>query len=201
VAGPDRVRGFVAQSMRGQKPNRAQTEPYVFPSATAAYTFIVPKAGYWKFVGWGPGGQGSGGATAGASGAYVEITKFLPLNSRVTIAVAQASDTVFTFPDGSVATAGKASAATAGAASGGDVNLAGTAGVLTGGNVGNPGLGTGGGAGGAAGSGSGGAGAPANLPYRGGVGGSTTGPGVGAGSAESTVTLPTGLALAMFVRV
>jgi hypothetical protein len=193
---------MVGQGMVARKANARQTEPYVFPAATSSYTFTPPKSGYWKFVAWGPGGTGTGGVSAGASGAYIEITRFLTPAQPVTISVAQASDTVLTFSDGKVVTAGKATAATAGAASGGDVNLAGTTGVLTGALVGNAGLGTGGGAGGAAGSGSGGAGAPANLPYRGGVGsGGTGGPGIGAGSSENVVTTLTGLALAVFVRV
>lgn len=199
-----KLRGFVGQKMSGTKPNPKLQEPFSFPSATTNYAFTPPKAGYWKFVGWGPGAQGLGVPNgSGASGAYVEVTKFLTPAQTVAISVAQQADTVFTFPDGSTATAAKAAGMTGGLASGGDINLSGTAGSATGSLAGGSGLGTGGGLGGAAGGGaSGGPGAPANLPYRGGVGGtaSATGPGVGGGLAENSTGFGTGLALAVFIR-
>jgi hypothetical protein len=158
-------------------------EPQHFPAGT--YTFKAPVAGDWKFVGWGPGGGSNAGAAGGASGAYVEVTRHLAAGQKVDIVVRDSSvttATTITFPDGTVASAGGASGATAGVASivnrkPGDVMLDGTAGKPTGTAAnGDAGQGTGGGAGGTGGTfpstDSGGAGAPANLPYRGGNGGS-----------------------------
>lgn len=193
------LRGFVGQGMDGRKAGIARHEPFSFPVATSPYIFIPPITGHWKFILWGPGGTYDTGSTAGASGAYVEITKFLIPTTPVTITVRSTADTTVTFVDGTAATAGKASLAVAGIASGGDVNLNGTAGVASGTHSGNPGLGTGGGAGGAAAPGSGGAGAPAMLPYRGGVGGSSTFGGVAAGASEGG-TQGEGLALAVFLH-
>lgn len=151
-----------------------------------SWTFTPPRPGYWKFVLRGHGGGGSGGVTGGASGAYVEVTKYLTSPQSVALIVGSfgGGDTTATFPGGSVATAGAASGAVAGVASGGDVNLNGAAGVPTGGNNGNPGTGTGGGSGGIASGSSGGAGAPANLPFHGSTGASNAIPGPGAGGAE-----------------
>jgi|SRR5579859_2055141 len=178
-------------------------QPFSFPAAAAAYTFSPPTSGYWKFVTWGAGGTGSNGTVAGSSGAYAEITKFLTPASKVSIVVPLSGDTVLTFPDGTVVTAGKAAngGGSPGVASGGDVNLAGSTGGLTGSHVGNPGLGTGGGLGGPVALGSGGAGAPANLPYRGGDGGGSSVPGTGGGGAESAGgVFGAGLVLAVFMR-
>lgn len=154
------IKGFVAQGMDGRKRYPAQQQPYNFP--TGAWSFTPPKAGFWKFIIWSPGG-GSDTGTAGASGAYSEITKRLSTAQTVTGVTGRfnASDSSVTFPDGVVVTCTRAVNGTPGAASGGDVNLAGSAG-------GAAGLGTGGGA---AGSSTGGAGAPANAPYKGGAGG------------------------------
>lgn len=177
-------------------------EPFSFPTASSAYTFTPPVAGYWKFVAWGCGGDGTSGTSAGSSGAYIEVTRFLTPATPVTIAVNGSNATVITFADGSVVTAGGGAQAVAGVATGGDVNLNGTSGVLTGSLAGNPGQGTGGGAGAPAASGSGGAGAPGNLPYRGGQGGSTARTatvGGGAGEGASSVR-GQGLALAVFLH-
>jgi hypothetical protein len=179
-------------------------EPYVFPGASSAYSFVVPYTGEWKFVGWGPGGSGSPSG-GGGSGGYFEISRNLVRGQVVTITagIAAVSDTSVALPDGSTATATRANGATQGAGSGGDYNLDGSAGVAAGTNPGNAGLGTGGGAGGTAGSGSGGSGAPARLPYRGGRGGVGSGTGgVGAGSGEQGVaTIPgaSGLVLAVLM--
>lgn len=198
------LRGFAGQSMVARKTNKAAQEPYSFPVGGSTYSFVPPRAGYWKFVAWGPGGAGAAGVTAGASGAYGEITRFLTPATPVTIAVATNADTVITFADGKVATAGKAALAVAGVASGFDYMLNGTAGVATGNIAGNPGQGTGGGGGGTPGGGSGGAGAPARLPYRGGTGsgGSTSNvAGNGAGDRDGgTTSTGQGLVLAVFIK-
>lgn len=183
--------------------NRADQEPpHVFAGTDVSYTFTPPKAGRWKFVGWGPG------HSSGASGAYVEITRFLNTSQSATLHVGGqgVSDTTITLP-GAVATAGRAAAGpVVGAATGGDVNLAGSL-PGTGGSDGVAGLGTGGGAGGD-GDGStydGGGGAPANLPFRGAAGGdenANEGPGVGAGAGGRGAGLypgGPGLILAVYV--
>lgn len=149
-------------------PNRQ--EPYTFGGGTT-YSFSPPVAGLWKFVGW-----GAGGGNGGASGSYFEITKYLRTTDVVAIVtgVTGVSNTTVTFPDGAVATAGRADPSTTpGTATGGDVNLAGSAPEVSG-------LGTGGGTA-VAGQG---AGAPANLPYRGGSGSTGQGlaPGGGGGA-------------------
>jgi hypothetical protein len=192
---------MAAKKKRPNFSNLGTGPVYIFPhTAAGAYSFSPPASGKWKFVGWGCGGGGLAGTSGGASGAYVEITRFLTKNQVVTISVVSGADTVIAMPDGTVATAGKASAAVAGAASGGDVNLAGTAGVLSG--NGNPGLGTGGGLGGTVTTNIGGAGAPANLPFRGGAGEGQLVPagigGYGAGALDSHNGLP-GIVLAMFI--
>jgi hypothetical protein len=165
----------------GFPPRIGVVEPYVFPAAASAYSFVVPYTGEWKFVGWGAGGAGTAGSGPGASGGYFEISRSLRRGTVVTITAGlNTADTSVVLP-GATATATRGNNATAGAATGGDVNLAGTAGPGVG-NPGTAGLGTGGGAGGGAG---GGSGAPANLPYRGGEGGpSAAVGGVGAGAGE-----------------
>lgn len=140
------------------------------------FSFSPPKAGYWKFVLWGAGDGSNGG---GASGGYAEKTLFLDPSQAARLVVGSRAAggpggaSTATFPDGQVVTCGGGNAATPGIGSGGNVNLAGSA-------PGAAGLGTGGGIAHT------GAGAPANLPYRGGAGGSspTTGSGgtPGAGS-------------------
>jgi hypothetical protein len=173
-------------------------QPFLFPDP-GTLSFTPPVSGYWKFVGWGGGGNGTSGTIAGGSGAYVEITKFLTTSSVVTIVTGTyRGDTTFTFSDGTVATAGGApgGAGAAGIASGGDINLNGSAGV-SGAGTGNAGLGTGGGPGGASGT-RGGSGSPANLPYRGCTGGGLF---VGTGTPDTTsLNGGPGLALATFIR-
>ena len=188
--------------MSGRRRNKLAMEPYSFPTTPSTYSFLVPRAGYWKFVGWGAGGKGNAGVSGGASGAYFESTRFLPRGAAVSVAVPTTGDTVITFPDGKVVTAGAATFGVAGAAFGGDLNLAGTAGMASGGSPGAAGQGTGGGGGGAGAGASGGAGAPANLPYRGGAGGgSGEQPGVGAGATEnSNAQVGPGLVLAVYLR-
>jgi hypothetical protein len=185
-------------------------QPYSFPASQTAYSFTPPVAGRWKFVGWAPGGSGSN-TTSGGSGGYFEITRRVTPAHTIAITVGRQllSDTSVVLPDGSTATATRGSGATAGAATGGDVNLAGTAGSGSGIN-GVAGLGTGGGAGGTLNGGNdGGAGAPANLPYRGGVGGNGggasgpegTGPGAGGGRTGSAAQVAggAGFVLAIFL--
>lgn len=196
------LRGFVGQGLRAQKPNRRATEPFSFPTAAATYVFVPPRAGYWKFVGQGPGAAGSSGVASGGSGAYGEITRFLTPATPVSIVVNAVNDTTVTFLDGKVCTAGKATAAVGGSASGWDLSFSGSNGTATGGTTGTPGLGPGGGPGGPGTVGAGGAGAPGTLNYRGGSGGSTTFPGVGAGGAENGGNTGIGqpAALAVFIR-
>jgi hypothetical protein len=151
----------------------------VFQYPPGTFTFRPNKAGYWKFVCWGPGGgeDNTGSAPVGSgSGGYVEYTRFMGPAETTTIVVAPPPigagvPTTVTFADGRVLSAGPgvgaSSGGAGGSASGGDVNLPGSASGLAG-------LGTGGGAA------SQGAGAPANLPFRGGDGagnGSGTAPG------------------------
>lgn len=173
--------------------------PYLYPPGS--HTFTAPVTGYWKFVGWGPGGS-LDFANGGGSGGYFEITKRLRAQQTVAVVVGPGSstttDTTATFPDGTVATAGRANQATAGTASLSgyylptDVTLSGS--TATGSNPGPSGSGTGGGAGGTG--AGGGAGAPANSPFKGGAGGTngataTAGsgqtPGGGAGNGNSPV--------------
>jgi hypothetical protein len=149
--------------------------PYVFPAGSK--TWPAPASGHWKFIAWGAGGQDVSGGNGGGSGAYVEITKILMRGQAVSVVVGvgnSTTDTKLTFPDGTIATAGRASGATGGTAtitgnlSNSDVLLNGTTG---GAGAGGAGAGTGGGA---AGSGAAsGCGAPANLPFYGGDGSST----------------------------
>lgn len=188
--------------MRAQKLNKLLQQPFVFTGGS--FTFTAPKAGYWKFVAWGPGGSGAG--SGAASGSYGEITRFVGRLQTVAVAAPPpGADTTLTFADGSIATAGQASGSVAGVASGFDTSLPGTAGTVGGtSSAGGAGQGTGGGAGGAnAGANDGGAGAPAILPYRGGRGGSgTTGAtGYGAGSGQLGGVGGVGLVLAVFMRV
>lgn len=171
---PGIARRPIATASGARSTQTAATSPQQFPPGS--YTFTPTVSGWWKFVAWG-GGEGGSGVTGGGSGGYCEITKFLTTGQTVAVVVGKgfdasssATSSTATFPDGTVATAGAASGATGGTASGGDVNLNGSAGGN--GGAGAAGLGTGGGA---AGTGSGGgAGAPANLPFRGGDGASTT---------------------------
>lgn len=192
--------------------------PYQY--APGSYTFTAPVTGYWRFVLWGSGGVATTGGQGGASGSYVELTRFLRAQQTVSLVVrdsASTSATTATFLDGTVASAGSANTTTAGTASItgraelGDVTLSGSLGGASGGaNAGAAGLGTGGGAGGAGGSGDpGGAGAPANLPFTGGAGGAggvtaiaTHGrsPGGGGGASVSGSSGGDGLALALLVR-
>jgi hypothetical protein len=176
--------GLVGQSQVAGKPWQAVTQPSVYPDP-GTYTFTPPINGYFKFVGWGGGGNGSSGVYGGGSGSCVEATRLLTVNQSVTMVVgATHVDTTFTFPDGTVITAGGTTNQAGGIASGinanlGDVGINGTAGPSNGGTAG-PGLGTGGGPGGGV---NGGAGVPANLPCRGPSGGGAfTTNGYGAGS-------------------
>lgn len=179
----------------GFPPRIGVVEPYTFPAAATAYSFVVPYTGKWKFVGWGPGGE-SGLTESGGSGGYFEITRPLRRGSVVTITAgykegATRTNTIVVLPSGETATATRATNTTAGTATGGDVNLAGSAGLSSSGANGNAGLGTGGGPGGTGSGGTepGGAGAPANLPYRGGQGGgfgaTPRSAGIGAGAGVS----------------
>jgi len=191
------VKGLVAQTMDGRKSNPDPGQPpHIFPAGS--WIFTPPRAGQWKFVAWGPGGHGGNGA----SGAYFEKTVSLSIVSTVQIVVGTPtlSDTTVTFPNGIVATAGRAAGSAVGVATGGDVNLAGSTSASVG-------LGTGGGRAGTGGAGAG-SGAPANLPYRGGPGAdiaafsqANNSPG-GGGTNDGIVPTPggAGLVLAVFVR-
>lgn len=150
--------------------------PFQFPPGS--YTFTVPKSGYWLFAGW-SGGSKTGATNAGCSGAYGEITKVLVVGQAVTIKVgpedgSALTNTILTFPDGTVSTLVNAAADTPGTATGTwDYSLAGSLGGLTGTSAsGAAGAGTGGGVGGVgSGATAGGGGAPAKLPFRGAIGG------------------------------
>ena len=169
----------IASVYATQSEQTAATSPQQFPPGS--YTFTPTVSGRWKFVLCGGGGYVS--PDGGGSGAYAEITKFLTTGQTVALVTgrgantdAAGTDSTATFPDGTVVTAGAASGNTGGVATGGDVNLDGSDGGLDiDSSAGGNGLGTGGGAGGP-GTGvniyGGGAGAPANLPFRGGAGGS-----------------------------
>lgn len=150
--------------------------PYSFPAGS--YTFTPPTNGYWLFVGWSGGGK-LAGTYSGCSGAYGEITRPLTKAQSVSIKVgpedgSAATNTILTFPDGTVSTLVNASGDTPGVATGTwDYSLDGSLGGLTGTSAsGTAGQGTGGGAGGVgSGSTAGGAGSPARLPFRGAKGG------------------------------
>jgi len=151
--------------------------PYSFPPGS--YSLVIPKSGYWLFVGWSAGSK-LGATYTGCSGAYGEITKALLAGQIISISVGPEdstgalANTVLTFPDGAVATLTNASADTPGAATGQwDYSLAGSLGGLTSTSAnGSAGSGTGGGVGGVGSGGiAGGAGAPGRLPFRGGRGG------------------------------
>jgi hypothetical protein len=173
---------------------------YNFPRGS--YTFAAPKAGYWKFVGWGPGGagDGTGSGRAGDAGGYFEKTVYLDPSHPVAVVVpAGAAATTVTLPNGAVLTANQgadgSAAAAGGTATGGDVNLSGA-------TAGNAGSGTGGAAAGGA---PNGGGASANLPFRGPAGGDSTLPtpgygGGGYGSGAVNFKGGPGHVLALFVK-
>lgn len=189
--------------------------PYSFPPGS--YSLVIPKSGYWLFVGW-SGGSKFGVVNTGCSGAYGEITKPLLAGEAVSIKVgpedgAALTNTILTFPDGTVVTLVNAAADTVGTATGAwDYSLPGSLGGLTGTSAnGADGLGTGGGAGGLGSGGSaGGAGAPGRLPFRGGRGAGfrfatvIRGMSPGAGGCDSATNdgdvAGTGLVLADLVR-
>lgn len=173
----------IASVYATQSEQTAATSPQQFPPGS--YTFTPTVSGWWKFVLWGGGARGSG--YGGGSGAYCETTKFLTTGQTAALVVGRgegsgggAQGSSVTFLDGTVVNAGAAALEVGGTATGGDVNLNGSNGGIDGGGGGNGGngLGTGGGLGGLfepnAG---GGAGAPANLPFRGGVGSTLGSPG------------------------
>ena len=166
----------IASAFAAQSEQVAAASPQMF--TPGSYTFTPTVSGWWKFVLWGGGGKDNN--NGGGSGAYCEITKFVTTGQTVALSAGRgqgalaATASTATFPDGTVASAGGASGNTGGSASGGDVNLNGSTGGLdASGTAGAAGLGTGGGLGGPGNGASvgGGAGAPANLPYRGGIGG------------------------------
>lgn len=198
------LQGLIGQAMDGRK-KVITPSTYLFPPGS--YTFSPPDPGVWKFVLWGPGGNGSGSGT-GSSGGYCEYSLSLGVRDRVTLSVGlpaigtTSTATTATFPGGKVVSAGPGAqgAGGGGVATGGDLNIAGSDGS-DGSIVGPAGGGTGGGPGGVAGVG---AGAPAALPFRGGGGGAanSTGyaPGGGAGFGPTQGNGAGGLIIAMRVR-
>jgi hypothetical protein len=189
------LRGLVGQGMNGRRP---QFEGFTYQYPSGSYVFRAPMAGYWKFVLWGPGGQGTFSSNGG-SGAYVEYTQFLGASEEVSIAVgapAPTSNTSATFANGRTVIAGRGSPGVGGTATGGDVNINGSA----------PGVAGGGTGGGAPGTNGGGAGAPGQLPFRGGDGGATTGhqeggsPGAGGMFNSGIYDGGSGLALVYLLR-
>lgn len=164
-------------------------DPYNFMVGTS--TFTAPQSGYWKFVGWGPGASTFSNANSGDSGAYGEITRFLPKGAQVPIVAGVAggspgtgTDTTITFPDGRVYTAGCATGtggAGLGAPVGGwDFSLPGNAGAV--------------------GTTPGGDG-PSHGSYRGGTGGNSgAGNLPGGGAASGTGAGGGGMVIVSFVR-
>lgn len=188
-------------SIAGQAIAAAGSQPvgYATQYTPGSYTFVPPKAGYYKFVLW---GAGDGSNPGGASGAYSEKTVFLTVAQSVPIVVglgnagAPGGDTTVSLPGVAVVTAGGGNGATPGVASGGDLNLNGS-------TSGNPGLGSGGGPVGSVGGNP--AGAPGVLPFRG--GGGATGPTLagispGGGGSAGASAWPggMGMVIALFVR-
>lgn len=113
-----------------------QGSTYALPVGT--YAWSPPKAGYWKIVLHGPGGQSlRTSGWGGGSGAYLEKTVFLnPAQSLAVVVGACGTDTTVTLPSGAVLRAGSGAANVAGVASGGDLNTNGaTAGTNIGGNA------------------------------------------------------------------
>ena len=206
----------IASAFAAQSEQVAAASPQMF--TPGSYTFTPTVSGWWKFVLWGGGARPTTGY-GGGSGAYCEITKFITTGQTAALVAGRgaasggaAQNSTVTFLDGTVVTAGAAVNEIGGTATGGDVNLNGSTGGVDGasGQNGGDGLGTGGGAGGLFTPNSGGgAGAPANLPFRGGVGGSAGsshyGGGTPGGGAVSTtygsqVPAGDGLIIAMLAR-
>lgn len=123
------LRGFVGQGMNGRRP-KFRGYAYNFPPGT--YTFRAPKAGNWQFAAWGAGKSNLAAPSGGDSGALGVITRLLAFNEAVTIVVGTgAADTVITFANGKVCTAGRATGiagAGVGVATGFDVNISGNPG-------------------------------------------------------------------------
>jgi len=188
-----------------------------FPALPAAlpgtYNFVPVSSGFYLLVAWGQGGEGGIGGLAnagGGSGAYLEVTRFLAAGSVTVIRPGRclvAENTTITFPDASVATAGRGgdnagvTPGAGGVATGGDFMLNGAAGGVSG-AAGNAGAGTGGGTGSAA---LGGvpprAGAPARLPFRGGSGGNSSNNGQTAPGASGVFPSQGGDGLVLVVKV
>lgn len=158
-----------------------------------SYTFRPTKAGFWRFVAWGAGGDASPGTGTGGGGGGLSIkTVFLTPAQTVSIVVGDwisnngASSTVITFPDGSamtIAPAGPGGTSAGGVATGGDVNVNGASTATS--------------AGGAAasfGEFRGGNGGAANAPGR------APGGGAGVSSGTDPRTAGAGLVLVFFVK-
>lgn len=172
-----KLRGFVGQSMRGQRP---PTQAYAASYPGGSFNWTAPYSGYYRFSQWGCGGTGTGGGAGGASGGHAQTVVFVSRGQTVALVVGRALsgvDTTVTFPSGRVVTTTGAVGTTPGAATNGDLNLAGSSGGNALGTDGSSGLGTNPGSGGA-GDGlakGGGAGAPGYGGLRGGNGGLATG--------------------------
>lgn len=179
MAGPNRLRGFVNQSMSGKKPpsaSRADAAQMVDTATPGAGSLTVARNGVALIYLEGPGGSGDAASRGGGGGGAALCKKFRVTKGQVlswtvgTPGAAAAnpapgndgSDTTLTLPNGVVLTAGAgkggaASGGLGGIASGGDVNRTGGAGGSSGG-AGSSAPDAGGGAGGASGVGSGGGG-------------------------------------------
>lgn len=199
----DRLRGLVAQNMGGPKFPTGGACSFVTTRA-GAFSWTVPRAGFYRAHVWGAGGGGTdpggGSATGGGGGGYADRVVFLRKNDVVTGVVGQCSNgntgvtggtSVINLPGGAQlgATGGGGGNSTTnvggagGAGFGGDQNLTGGAGGAAG-VSGAAGGGSDGGAGGIQGGGTlgGGGGAPGAYGLNGGAGC----PGSGGGGVSST---------------
>lgn len=134
----------------GATPKTSSSAPYtvVFGSnapngGTANQTWTCPKAGTYRFVQWGQGGDGNN-VTGGGGGAHAQTVRKVKAGETVTITSdSNTANTgikiTLTLPDGtSVVTNGGqfgSAGGAAGTASGGDINVSGSAGSGTGGGA------------------------------------------------------------------
>src|SRR5436190_6852743 len=132
--------GGIGRRQISTKNSANAQQPFNFPPGS--WAFSPPVDGFWKFAAWSAGGGGSV-VSAGPSGAYAEITRFLRTTQVVTIGVSGEStgtNTSLTFPDGTIVTCTPSIGGSPGTASGGEVNLPGSAATGGSGANGNAGL-------------------------------------------------------------
>ena len=135
----------------GATPKASSSAPYTVVYGdnsgyvvAANQTWTCPKTGTYRFVQWGQGGYGNGGAPFGGGAAQAQTVRKIAAGATVTINSDPTDGTrgtkvTLTLPDGTVvATLGgqnSASGGAAGTASGGDINVTGSVGVGGGGNA------------------------------------------------------------------